>query len=94
MRGKTGLDSCFDYIDNSLKKPARKKKDFEYKPEILERYGRFLHPSNIHNYSGKISSICESVKSPRDSYDFSQYIDSGIIPVLAFEEWVFLLQLG
>jgi hypothetical protein len=64
MRGKP-LDSCFDYIDNSLKKtPPEKKKDFEYKPEILERYGR-LHPSNIHNYSGKISSICESVKSPR-----------------------------
>lgn len=88
--GKTGLRSCFDYIDNSFKTPPEKR-DFEYKPEILEKYGRILHPDNIHKYSGKISNICEFIKkSTGIVMIFSQYIDSGVVPMaLAMEEMGF-----
>ena len=73
------------------------KGNFEYRPR-LKKYGRIFSPDNIHLYSAKIAQICACIRrTNRDGVGFrvskgviliySQYIDSGLIPVaLALEE--------
>ena len=62
-----------------------KKYDFEYKPYVKER---LYAPENIGKYSHKIRSIIEHVqKSTGIVLIYSQFIDSGLIPIaLALEE--------
>ena len=86
--GKIGLNSTMIY--NETMKPLFKG-NFEYRPEILENYGRIFSPEEIGKYSNKINSICESIKkSDGIVLVYSQYIDGGLIPIaLALEEMGF-----
>lgn len=81
--GKRGLKEFLSF-KSSLTPPLKN----NYKYKDLERYGRIFSPELLPNYSIKISSITnEIMKSTGIVLIYSQYIDSGIIPVcLALEE--------
>ena len=87
MIGIKGLTNVMNHIDDSDKKQPERF-DFEYKPEILKRYGRIFHQEHIHKYSNKISKICDIIrKSKGIIMIYSQYIDGGLVPIaLALEE--------
>jgi superfamily II DNA or RNA helicase len=71
--GDSGLRSCFN-IKNSGS-------SYTYKPEILEKYGNFLHIDNIGNYSCKFKLIMEYIKkSVGPVFIYLEYIRGGIIP--------------
>jgi hypothetical protein len=85
--GKRGMRSIMNYIDDSKKKiPMRY--NFEYKPDVLEKYGRIFSPSVLPKYSAKIAKICDIImKSTGIVLIYSQYIDGGVVPLaLALEE--------
>ena len=75
---------------DSIKPPIRG--EFEYKDYVLEKYGRIFNKENIGKYSCKINAIMDSVFLPSGMADgiiliYTQYINSGIIPIaLALEE--------
>ena len=89
MIGKKGLSNCFDYKTVTSPNPMRY--DFDYKPEILAKYGRFLSPPEVGKYSHKIASICETIKNSKGIVIvYSQYIDGGLVPMaMALEEMGF-----
>ena len=62
--------------------------NIDYKPKTLEKYGRIFNQDNIGKYSAKIASICDAIKNSTGIIlIYSQYIDSGILPIsLALEE--------
>jgi hypothetical protein len=79
--GNDGLYSVMDSNRNT-------KHDFSYKSETLDKYGRIFSSENLIKYSGKIHSIVENIKKSKGIVlIYSQYIDSGCIPLaLALEE--------
>ena len=81
--GERGLKEYMTF-KTSLSPPV--KNNFRYKN--IERYGRIFAPDQIQNYSTKIYNITQEIlKSKGICLVYSQYIDSGIIPVcLALEE--------
>jgi hypothetical protein len=85
--GKRGLNSVMNYVDETRSSVPRRY-NFEYKPEILSKYGRIFSPSVIGNYSAKISKICEVIRASTGVVlVYSQYIDGGVVPLaLALEE--------
>jgi|UniRef100_A0A6C0BZU7 hypothetical protein len=82
--GKRGLSRLM------LFKPKTKSK-FNYKDSTLRDFGRIFSPEEIGKYSGKIKNICDYIKKSKGLvFIFSQYIDSGAIPIaLALEEMGF-----
>ena len=84
--GTKGLERVMDYDNTDTVKG-----NFRYKKETLDKYGRIFSPDQIGNYSCKIKNICESIhNSTGIVLVYSQYIDSGIIPMaLALEEMGF-----
>jgi hypothetical protein len=87
--GTDGLRNVMNYID-TMKPPIRG--DFEYKPNILEKYGRIFDKNNINKYSCKIDTVLNNIFTPNGFCEgivliYSQYINAGIIPMsLALEE--------
>ena len=87
--GSSGLKNVMNQkIKNS---PYLLRYDFEYKPEILEKYGPIFSLDKIKTYSQKIYNICETIKKSEGTIMiYSQYIDSGVVPMaLALEEMGF-----
>jgi superfamily II DNA or RNA helicase len=85
--GKRGMRSIMNFTDDSKKKvPMRY--NFEYKPAVLETYGRVFSPEVLPTYSSKISKICNIIKASTGIVlIYSQYIDGGVVPLaLALEE--------
>jgi hypothetical protein len=90
MVGSRGLSNVINHIDrSSSNQPERY--DFEYKPDILKKYGRIFHPSKIGAYSNKIASICNTIQQSKGMIMiYSHYIDGGLVPLaLALEEMGF-----
>ena len=83
MVGKNGLMNIMTY-----KTTEQVRYNFQYKPETIDNYGRIFNPDVLPKYSGKISSICNTImKSKGIIIVYSQYIDGGVVPVaLALEE--------
>ena len=81
--GKNGLMNIMSY-----KTTEQIRYNFQYKPETIDNYGRIFSPDVLPKYSGKISSICNTImKSKGVIIVYSQYIDGGVVPVaLALEE--------
>ena len=81
MYGKKGLSRTMYYTEQT-------KSDFRYKDVTLQNFGRIFSPSEIGKYSGKIASICDSIRNSKGIiFVYSQYIDGGGVPVaLALEE--------
>jgi len=67
---------------------GRNKKNFEYKPETLSKFGRIFSKEEIVKYSGKISKILETIENSKGIIIlYSQFIDGGCVPLaLALEE--------
>jgi hypothetical protein len=88
--GKRGLNAVMNYVDESNRKiPMRY--NFNYKPDVLEKYGRIFKRDQLPKYSSKISDICDLVmNSTGIVLIYSQYIDGGVVPIaLALEEMGF-----
>jgi hypothetical protein len=88
--GKRGLNAVMNYVDESNRKiPMRY--NFNYKPEVLEKYGRVFKREQLLKYSSKISDICDRVMNSNGIVlIYSQYIDGGVVPIaLALEEMGF-----
>jgi superfamily II DNA or RNA helicase len=99
LTGKKGLDRMMDYVDQ---KSPPLKGDFEYKKSTLNDYGRIFSYNEIGKYSSKIKCILDNILVKNAVVDgnkkvaegviliYSQYIDSGLIPMaLALEEMGF-----
>ena len=82
LTGTEGLQRMMNYVDT---KTPPEKGLFEYK---TKKYGRIFSRDEIGKYSCKIRNILDSVLSSEGIIlIYSQYIDSGLIPVaLALEE--------
>ena len=94
LTGKKGLDRMMNFIDE---KSPPAKGDYEYKKSTLDKYGRIFSQELIGKYSSKIKCILDNILNPTTGYVskgviliYSQYIDSGLIPMaLALEEMGF-----
>jgi hypothetical protein len=87
--GKEGLSNIMKY--KTIRSTYMLRHEFEYKSDVLEKYGRIFSPSELPKYSHKISKICDSIKNSNGIIIvYSQYIDGGIVPLaLALEEMGF-----
>jgi hypothetical protein len=91
LTGKTGLERMMNFVDN---KSPPVKGSFEYKKTTLTNYGKIFSVENIGKYSAKIKSVLDNIVNPETGnvsdgiiLIYSQYIDSGLIPMaLALEE--------
>ena len=94
LTGKIGLERMMNYVDE---KSPPVKGDFEYKKSTLDNYGKIFSREQIGNYSSKIKSILDNIENEETGkvsdgviLIYSQYIDSGLIPMaLALEEMGF-----
>jgi hypothetical protein len=94
LTGKSGLERMMNFTDE---KSPPEKGNFEYKQTTLEKYGRIFSRAEIGTYSSKIKCILDNIVNPDTDYVsngiiliYSQYIDSGLIPMaLALEEMGF-----
>lgn len=93
LTGKKGLSRIMNFIDE---KSPPKKGSFEYKQSTLEKYNRIFSRELIGQFSSKIKCILDHIVSPSGEVSegiiliYSQYIDSGLIPMaLALEEMGF-----
>ena len=94
LTGKIGLERMMTFLDS---KSPPVKGDFEYKSNTLKNYGKIFSQKDIGNYSSKIKCILDKIYNPESNrvsdgiiLIYSQYIDSGLIPVaLALEEMGF-----
>ena len=94
LTGKTGLERMMTYVDD---KSPPIKGDFEYKKATIDNYGKIFARENIGTYSSKIKCILDNILNPKTNkvsdgiiLIYSQYIDSGLIPMaLALEEMGF-----
>ena len=79
LSGKDGIERIMD-IENRT--------NYEYKPQIEEKYGRIFSLEEIGKYSFKIESILKYIlESKGIILIYSQFIDAGLIPMaLALEE--------
>ena len=87
--GKNGLSEIMDH--ETIQKDYMLRYNFDYKPEVLENYGRVFHLDNLSKYSHKISNIATKIKQSNGIVIvYSHYIDGGVVPMaLALEEMGF-----
>jgi superfamily II DNA or RNA helicase/ferredoxin len=94
LTGKIGLERMMTFLDS---KSPPIKGDFEYKATTIKNYGKIFSQEKIGNYSAKIKSILDKIYDQETNrvsdgiiLIYSQYIDSGLIPVaLSLEEMGF-----
>jgi len=101
LTGKRGLERMMDYVDQ---KSPPLKGEFEYKKNTLNEHGKIFSYNEIGKYSSKIKCILDNILIKNAGVHantnirvaegiiliYSQYIDSGLIPMaLALEEMGF-----
>jgi hypothetical protein len=88
--GKTGLANTMTFQTMHQGNPL--KHDFDYRPEVLRKYGRIFSEDKVAAYSAKIAEILRIIRrSEGVVLIYSQFIDGGIIPIaLALEEMGFV----
>ena len=95
LTGKKGIERMMNFKDE--KNPPYKG-EYEYKQSTLQKYGRIFSQEKIGLYSSKIKCILDNIFNPTTGevsegiiLIYSQYIDSGLIPMaLALEEMGFI----
>ena len=62
--------------------------NYEYKPQVLEKYGKIFSLEHIGKYSCKIEAICKAVQNSTGIVlVYSRYLEGGLLPLaLALEE--------
>jgi hypothetical protein len=94
LTGRKGLERIMNFTNTTT---PMFKGNFEYKPQIENKYGRIFSTNEIGKYSYKIKNILNSIYSSTTNtisdgiiLIYSQYIYGGLIPVaLALEEMGF-----
>jgi hypothetical protein len=94
LTGKIGLERMMTFLDS---KSPPVKGEFEYKSSTLKNYDRIFSRNEIGKYSSKIKCIIDKIYNDESDVVskgiiliYSQYIDSGLIPMaLALEEMGF-----
>jgi len=94
LTGRNGLERMMTFSDD---KSPPLKGNFEYKKATLDQYGRIFSKEHIGKYSAKIATILDNIYNREKGIIgegviliYSQYIDSGLIPMaLALEEYGF-----
>ena len=93
LTGGKGLRRMMNFIDE---KSPPQKGEFEYKQSTIDKYGRIFSKELIGQFSSKIKCILDHIVSPTGEVSegiiliYSQYIDSGLVPMaLALEEMGF-----
>jgi|UniRef100_A0A6C0BWT6 superfamily II DNA or RNA helicase len=81
--GQIGLNEFVSYKEQNMVKT-----NYQYRPGIIDTYGRIFSPPEIGKYSAKIKNICDSINSSIGiSLIYAEHIDGGIVPMaLALEE--------
>ena len=87
ITGKTGLRRIMNFKETKSG-GNEERYDYEYKSEVLSKYGRIFSESEIGKYSSKIKNIVDCTKSANGIVlVYSQYLEGGLVPVaLALEE--------
>ena len=91
LTGRQGIERMMNFVDE---KSPPTKGDYEYKKSTLDKYGRIFSQKLIGKYSAKIKCVLDNIFYPKTGFVskgviliYSQYIDSGLIPMaLALEE--------
>jgi len=93
LTGGKGLRRMMNFVDE---KSPPEKGSFEYKQSTIDKYGRIFSSDLIGQFSSKIKCILDHIVSPSGEVSegiiliYSQYIDSGLVPMaLALEEMGF-----
>jgi hypothetical protein len=94
LTGKNGLERMMTFLDS---KSPPIKGDFEYRQSTINNYGKIFSQNEIGKYSAKIKCVLDQIYNPATKrvsdgiiLIYSQYIDSGLIPMaLALEEMGF-----
>jgi hypothetical protein len=94
LTGQKGLERMMNYVSSNS---PPEKGSFEYKNPMEKKYGKIFSREIIGKYSSKIKAVLNSIYSEESEtvaegiiLIYSQYIDSGLIPVaLALEEMGF-----
>jgi len=88
LTGKLGMERMMNFVDS---RETFVKGNYEYKDTTLAEYGRIFSSDVIGKYSSKIKNIIDLIKKSEGLVlIYSQYIDSGLIPMaLALEEMGF-----
>lgn len=88
LTGKLGMERMMNFVDS---RETFVKGNYEYKDTTIAEYGRIFSSDVIGKYSSKIKNIVELIKKSEGLVlIYSQYIDSGLIPMaLALEEMGF-----
>lgn len=92
--GRDGFAETMDFKMETIRRDENvlmMKHQYSYKEDIVKKYGRIFSKKVLRDYSAKISSICDTVKNSTGIVlIYSQFIDSGIVPMaLALEEMGF-----
>jgi hypothetical protein len=87
--GQEGLSKIVTYKEDPA--PNIVRHSYQYRPDILKKYGPIFSQNEIHKYSQKITTICDYIKKSKGIVlVYSQYIDGGAVPIaLALEEMGF-----
>ena len=90
LTGRRGLERMMNFVDS---KSPPEKGSYEYKKSIRDKYGNIFSKDLIGQFSSKIKCILNNIVSEDGHITdgiiliYSQYIDSGLIPMaLALEE--------
>lgn len=88
LTGRIGLERMMSFLDT---RAPPVKGEFEYRKTTLDTYGRIFSQDQIGTYSAKIKTILDNIaESEGVILIYSQYLDSGLIPMaLALEEMGF-----
>ena len=88
--GKNGLSKIMNSVEET-QQYQKIRYNFEYKPDVLKRYGPIFNREHLHKYSAKIANICDIISNSKGIVlIYSQYIDGGVVPLaLALEEMGF-----
>ena len=88
LLGDAGLKRVMKY---DVSEDGVRISNFEYNPNVRNRYGRIFSQAEIGKYSSKIASICAEIERANGIIlIYSEYIGGGAVPIaLALEEMGF-----
>lgn len=86
LHGKDGLRNAMNFETSSGLYGVSF--NYEYKPQVLEKYGKIFSLEHIGKYSCKIEAICKAIQNSTGIVlVYSRYLEGGLLPLaLALEE--------